>query len=201
MLCRFVTSLVPVSGASAIVFRRHSQKNICDSQDDTVNKVTGEIGAVSDRFHPVPRLKPHAPAATTGSGSILMGKVLIISEVWPLTSDPRWSLPALNVMSSSSLGVCLLTGLVVPRLSNQAHLREEELNVRAAPRGAEASKCATRISKQRGDHSVTHLFPPHNNHRAICYFTYLENVCEALFLSHNLHMWNRTLMIPEFLIL
>lgn len=124
------TSFVPVlAGLSS----SHSQKSISNLQDDSVNKVPGEGGAVSNRFDSVSRLEPGSPGAPCDVVTlrIAIEKLPVNFEGRPLTCGHGAGLSALDVTSSSPLDLCLVGRLVAPRRSHQTHL-QEELNVSAA---------------------------------------------------------------------
>lgn len=108
--CWRFTSSVPVAGGPLVSILSHSQKSISDLQDNTVNEVPWESGAVSNRFNPVSGLEPDSPAAPGGPVGVfvLMATAFIISDAWPLNCDHRGSLAALDVMSSSLLGLGLV---------------------------------------------------------------------------------------------
>lgn len=137
--CWQFTSSVPVTGGTPAVILSHSQKNVSNPEDNAVNEVPRESGAVSNRFNPVSGLEPGSPAAPGGPISVfvLMATATVIFHVWPLNCDPRGSLAALDVISSPLLRLGLVRQLVVSRHPHQTHLQTEGTNVRTTPMGAE----------------------------------------------------------------
>lgn len=140
------TSSVPVTGGPPAAVLGHSQKSISNLQDNAVNKVPRESGAVSNHFDSVSGLEPGSPAAPGGPG------VFITMATLPVVSDVRslhYDLAAPDVTSPLLLGLGLVGQLVVSRLPHEAHLQEEELNVRTTPTGAPAQNCKTRNYKRQ----------------------------------------------------
>lgn len=130
------TSLVPVL-AGLSVSGSHSQKSISNLQDNSVNKVPGEGGTVSNRFDSVSWLEPGSPCAPCDVVTlrIPIEKLPVNLEGRPLTCDHGAGLSALDVTSPSPLDLRLVRQLVAPRRSHQTHL-QEELSVSATPVGA-----------------------------------------------------------------
>lgn len=147
MICVFIsdvlwlTSLVPVIGGPPTIILSHSQKNISNVQHNSVNKVPGERGAVSNHFNPVSGLEPGSPAAPWDPVTVRHR----FCDVWLLNCDPRGGVAALDVMSSLLLCLSLSRWLVVSGLSYQTHLQKEEVIIRRTSMGDETQNCKTEI--------------------------------------------------------
>lgn len=101
--CWCFTSLIPVTRGPCATISSHYQKSISHPQDNTVNKVPWESGAVSNSFNSVSGLEPGSPAAPRGPISV-------------------FNLAAFEVTRSSLFGRGHVGELVVPWLSYQTYL-------------------------------------------------------------------------------